>query len=176
MRPFASLIVLSCALVAAGCGHQARKSSAAPERDLTLTSGAPPAPEVVSAVELAGSRPTHRVASVPKAHHPEHLAARTVDSAPAPDSSTAITVTTVLAAAPASLPEASSGAVRQLLAGQTARSIPVVNLPSGLPNGRDDVGDGNDRAMSGRGIHGGMGGRCRPRRGGGVLFIQPLAD
>jgi hypothetical protein len=166
------------AFVTAGCGGEALKTSdreqtasrttAPPERDLTLSVPRIGETEVASAIELALPKPvpaptrSHRPrpkpapAPAPTAE-PEHLSAAEPVSAPS--------VSEALAE-PAPLDDAGWGG-RELAPGRTVTMIPVSTGPSV----KADEGDSWLPSEPSRGILVGGGGTCRRRGGGGGIGI-----
>jgi hypothetical protein len=166
------------AAVVAGCGGEASKTSdreetatrttARPERDLTLSLPRIAETEVASAVELGLAKP---VPAPPRAHRPRPTPAPAPaptaepehDAAPVPV--TAPTESHALAE-PAPLDDAAAGG-RELAPGRTVTIIPVSTGPSV----EADEGDSWLPSEPSRGVLVGGGGTCRRRGGGGGIGI-----
>ena len=173
MRAASTLLLAFTAAVLAGCAAEAPRTSALPDRDLTLQVPAAPAVEVASAVELSRPAPEPRPARHARIS-PEPAPAPTPDPAPeaAPAAQAAVPVPTVavaeVIAEPAPGEDVMEGSGRELAPGKTVTIIPASSGPSSTPEDPSWA-----PAEAGRGtimvVGGGRGDRCRPR--GGVRGI-----
>jgi hypothetical protein len=160
--------------VTVGCRSEASKTSdreetasrttAAPERDLTLSGPRIAETEVASAVELGLPKP---VPAPTRAHRPRPKPAPAAEPEPvsAAEPVSAPAVSEALAD-PAPLEDAAAGG-RELAPGRTVTIVPVATGPSVAA----DEGDSWLPSEPSRGILVGGGGTCRRRGGGGGIGI-----